>query len=97
MTNEGEVPTELAVAMTRESCSRKNFGVNLCRHLFPADVRANSNVSGSWNKTKLDPIKMGAIRRAVFTMWSLEPSENEQAEWRKVVVAIDEANCHSKK
>ena len=65
--------------------------------MFSSDVQATSNVSANVSKDKLymynvDPLKMGAIRRAVFTMWPLEPSEEEQTEWRKVVVAIDEAN-----
>ena len=72
LTTDGEVPTEVVVAIRRARGSRKNFGVKLCRHLFPTDVRATSNVPGSLNERKLDPKKMGAIRRAVFTMWSLE-------------------------
>ena len=97
LTNEGEVPSELSSKLRRASCSRKNFGVNLCRYVFSSEVRATSNVSGSVSKDKLGPLKMGAIRRAVFTMWPLEPSEKEQTEWRKVVVTIDEANRRLKR
>ena len=28
----------------------------------------------------------------VFALWSVGPSEKEEHEWRKVVIAIDEAN-----
>jgi hypothetical protein len=35
---------------------------------------------------------MDAIKRTVFALWSLEPGEKEEKEWRQVVIAIDEAN-----
>ena len=91
LTNDGEVPMDLALSVRRSSCSRKNFGVNLCRHLFPPDVRSSSNVSGI-GKKQLDPLRIAAIRRAAFSLWPLTPGQEEKKEWRTVVVAIDEAN-----
>ena len=87
-----DIPTDIAGLIRRASCSRKNFGVKLCRALFTAQERANCNVSGSLSKRPLDRNKVDAIRRAVFALWSLEPAEEEPIEWRRVVVAIDEAN-----
>ena len=97
LTKEGDIPSEVSVTMRRTSCSRKNFGVQLCRYLFPPEVRATSNVSGSMNKQQLDTLKVAAIRRAIFALWPLKAGEEEKQEWRKVVVAIDEANRRLKR
>ena len=86
-----DIPTDVAGLIRRASCSRKNFGVKLCRALFTARERANCNVSGSLSKRQLDRNKVDAVRRAVFALWSLESAEEEPIEWRRVVIAIDEA------
>ena len=96
LNKDDDIPTDVAVNIHR-SCSRKNFGVNIYQALFTANARATCNVSGSFGKGKLDPLKIDAIRRTVFALWSSEPSETETSAWRKVVIAIDEANrCHNR-
>ena len=74
------------------SSSRKNFAARLVRGYFPEEERARCNVRGRGGKGKLNSIKMDIVKRKVFDIWPLNPSETEKTAWAQCVCAIDEAN-----
>ena len=76
----------------RNSCSRRNFAVNLVRNIFDEDTRKLSNVAGKLGKLKMNPVLMEYIKSVTFQYYSLEPFEKEKKEWHNCVVAIDESN-----
>ena len=73
------------------SSSRCNFAANLVRQLFDENTRAKSNIAGAYNKEKLDPKKLAAVKRSTLHVYPLAYGENELLAWRKCHLAIDES------
>ena len=76
----------------RNSCSRRNFAVNLVRNIFDEDTRKLSNVAGKLGKLKMNPVLMDYVKSLTFQYYPLEPFEREKKEWSNCVLAIDESN-----
>lgn len=76
----------------KNSCSRRNFAVNLVRNIFEEETRKHSNVGGKLGKQRMNPVLMEYVKSLSFQYYPLEPYEKEKVEWSKCVVAIDESN-----
>ena len=76
----------------RNSCSRRNFAVNLVRNIFDENTRKLSNVAGKLGKLKMNPVLMDYVKSLTFQYYLLEPFEREKKEWSNSVLAIDESN-----
>ncbi len=59
--------------------------------LFTIEERVTSNCRGSLGKPPLDPIRLEAVRQAVFELLPCEESQME-AVWCSCVTCIDTAN-----
>jgi len=78
-------------ARKKESVSRPNFATILVQNFFKKEVRITSNVAGKCGKNQLSRDMMAAIKVAIFRMWPLAVSEDQQTAWRICTKAIDEA------
>ena len=67
--------------MRMKSCSRKNFAANLVRAVYKDSERATSNVNGRNGKNQLDPIRMKAIKEAIFKIYPCSTGETIPTEW----------------
>ena len=82
--------SSLLAAVRLKSCSRKNFGANMVRSVFTTHERVSSNVSGRYDKPKLDPIRIKSVKEATFKMYPCSVGESEAEEWQDCITAIDE-------
>ena len=90
--NEGILRAELVRKLRRKSCSRRNFSAKLNEVLFDKDTRKRSNVAGKMGKLRLNPILMDYIKSLAFQHFPLEKDENQNSEWARCIIAIDEEN-----
>lgn len=79
-------------AIQKNSCSRRNFAVNLVRNIFDEETRKVSNVSGKLGKRRMNPVLMEYVKSLSFQYYPLETFESEKVEWGRCIVAIDESN-----
>ena len=80
------------------SSSKKNFAAKLVHESFSKEVLISSNVNGRKGKNKLDPDKISAIRKIVYSYWPLKPGSSEDKDWsKKCTKAIDEAGRRLKR
>ena len=87
----GIVSSSEVVNLAKESCSRRNFAVKLCRKVFDEITRRRSNVSGRMGKLKLNPVMIEHIKSITFQYFPLEAYEKDNAEWARCIIAIDES------
>ena len=76
----------------KNSCSRRNFAVNLVRNIFDEDTRKLSNIGGKLGKLKMNPVLMEYVKSLTLQYYPLEPFEKEKTEWSKCIIAVDESN-----
>ena len=83
-------PTELTKIYS-QSCSRRNFSVNLTRRLFDKSTRMVSNISGGRGKRKLNSGIIAYIKSKSFDLYPALPTEIEKV-WKECIVSIDESS-----
>lgn len=54
------------VFLQKNSCSRRNFAVNLVRNIFDEDTRKLSNVGGKLGKLKMNPVLMEYVKSLII-------------------------------
>ena len=86
--------TKLEVEMIfKESSSRKNFAARLTKRAFTEEERKRSNCHGKRGKDRLDPTRLGIVRRLTYYYYPLKQGQSEESDWLKECVkAIDEVN-----
>ena len=78
--------------MRSSGISRRNFAKKLVALIFTEAERSTCNVNGR-NKPKLDPTRIGYVKRKTFQMYPLNPRiERIEKAWSECVIAIDEGN-----
>ena len=92
MASGGLLRPELIRRLRIKSCSRKNFAAKLVEATFDRETRSRSNVAGKMGKLKLNPILIEYVKSLVFQHFPSEEGEQQEAEWARCVVAIDEKN-----
>ncbi|XP_077992782.1 uncharacterized protein LOC144446816 [Glandiceps talaboti] len=90
------VPKELAERELALATSFTNYAKRLVFAVFAPDERRNRTVSGNSTrglaKYPLCPIKMSAVREALFTYHpQYVPADKRETEWKRCVVEIDKA------
>lgn len=83
------LPTTEVTYIYHNSCSRRNFSVNLARQLFDEETRKASNVSGK-GKSKLNPIVMEFIKSTTFQFYPCSQMDVAK-EWSRCIISIDES------
>ncbi|XP_071798233.1 uncharacterized protein [Asterias amurensis] len=73
-----------------DSRSEPNFALALVRELFTRAEMAKSNCRGVRGNSKLDPIKLAAVKRYVQKYSTVVPSKFERYWTKECVTAIDE-------
>ncbi|XP_065660838.1 uncharacterized protein LOC100214531 [Hydra vulgaris] len=93
-----QISTDLVKQVFQKSRNRGNFAKNLVYVVFSISERTGRNCYGrrggalSGYKYPLDQKKLRAVRNAVFKMFPVENTEEEEAIWkRECVIAIDTA------
>ena len=64
---------------------------NLMAEIFSRRERKESNVNGRYNKPPLDPLRIAAVREAVFLLCHAAPNDQDQL-WKECISKIDRVN-----
>jgi len=86
---EGDIFLQEAVKIKSGSSSLGNFARKLVQAIFQPGELENRNCSGTRGKKLLDQTKLGAVKKYVFKLYPCVEAQ-EDAQWRKCVIAIDE-------
>ena len=86
---EGDGFLQEAVQIKSGSSSVGNFAKNVVETIFQPGELEGRNCSGTRGKMLLDKGKLGIVRKYVFKLYPCGQAQ-EDAQWRKCIVAIDE-------
>ena len=75
--------------LKRSSCSVGNFAAKLLNVIFKPEELINHNCTGTRGKGQLNAAEIDIIKKYVLKLYPCTP-EQEDTEWRKCVIAIDE-------
>lgn len=85
---DGKIRQEVVSECHRAANSQVNLAVQLVKRCYNRYERATSNCAGI-GKKQLSPTRMEAIKDAIYSIYPMQPDENEKDVWRLYKHAID--------
>ena len=75
----------------KKANSRLNLAVQLVKKVYSREERATSNCTGDhrYEKKKLSPTRMRAVKDALYAISRVRPMEKEEIVWKAYKIAID--------
>ena len=83
------VKDEVLVMLRQKSDDRLFIARRLANLLFTKQERRISNCHGRRHKRQLDPVRLDAIKRAIFSINPMTPGESVEEIWKQSCASID--------